>query len=218
MVKINQENILKELQILRGRLNTVDLKECIETLELLTKSLSILKGNNLLTDDSSPDEWNDCKIKYNLGKQFVDIIRIYSERVSILMNEKSECKDEENTRKEIINETDKEIDNIINILTSSTSASTSLSNQSSIKNKDELPSCSNSHQCHEITHNNSSKLEEENIFKVVIDKTTSNNNIDYDSDINDDFMNEYDSDFNEDFSSSDEDNDKDKDSDGDSDN
>jgi len=44
-------------------------------------------------------EWNDyCKIRYNLGKHFVDIIRLYNERLSRLINEKYELLDYEETR------------------------------------------------------------------------------------------------------------------------
>ncbi|ORX82762.1 hypothetical protein BCR32DRAFT_159082 [Anaeromyces robustus] len=87
MLKINQENVLKDLQIIRGKLNTATLEECIETLQLLVKSIFFLKEKK--SDSCSEDEWNEyCKIRFNLGKHFVDIIRLYNERLSYHINEK----------------------------------------------------------------------------------------------------------------------------------
>ncbi|KAG4099027.1 hypothetical protein H8356DRAFT_1669871 [Neocallimastix lanati (nom. inval.)] len=86
MLQINEENVLKDLTIIRSKLNTASLEECVETLQLLVKSIFFLKEKKLSTYQDK--EWNDyCKIRYNLGKHFVEIIRLYNERLSVLINE-----------------------------------------------------------------------------------------------------------------------------------
>jgi len=87
MLRINEENVLKDLSIIRSKLNNATLEECVDTLQLLAKSILFLKEKK---SNSYPEnEWNDyCKIKYNLGKHFVEIIHLYNERLSLLLNER----------------------------------------------------------------------------------------------------------------------------------
>jgi len=97
MLQINQENVLKDLSIIKSKLDSASLEECVETLQILIKSMFFLKEKKLPTYQEK--EWNDyCKIRYNLGKHFVDIIRLYNERLSRLINERYELLDYEETR------------------------------------------------------------------------------------------------------------------------
>jgi len=108
MLKINEQGILKDLRTIKSQLNTVSLENCIDTLQLLTKSMSFLKDSKSASDTEK--EWNDyCKLKFKLGRQFVDIIRLYNEKLTMLINESYyDLEDEFNYYNDVI-------DNVINI-------------------------------------------------------------------------------------------------------
>ncbi|ORX47903.1 hypothetical protein BCR36DRAFT_330113 [Piromyces finnis] len=87
MLNINEENVLKDLEIIKSKIDTASLEDCIETLQLLVKSMFFLKEKKL--DTYTEKEWESyCKIRYNLGRHFVDVIRMYNEKISKIVNER----------------------------------------------------------------------------------------------------------------------------------
>jgi len=89
MLQIDEEVVLSDLSIIRSKLDNASLEECVETLQLLIKSLSFLKKKRLPT--YSDNEWNEyCRVSYNLGRLFVDLIESYNNRLFKLINERYE--------------------------------------------------------------------------------------------------------------------------------
>jgi len=86
MLNINEKGVLKDLTLIKASLKTASLEECVSTLQLLTKSMNFLKEKRSNTD--TEEEWNDfSKVKFNLGRHFVDIIRLYNEKLTMLIIE-----------------------------------------------------------------------------------------------------------------------------------
>jgi len=87
MLNINEQGVLNDLKVIRNNLNSASLEDSVKTLQLLTKSMNFLIERK--SDTDSEKDWNDTsRLKYNLGRHFVDIIRQYNERVLLIINEK----------------------------------------------------------------------------------------------------------------------------------
>jgi len=89
MLDINQENVLRDLEIIRNKLDTATLEQCVETLQILIQSMFFLKEKK--PADITDEEWDDySRIRFNLGSHFVNVIDLYNERLTRLINENNQ--------------------------------------------------------------------------------------------------------------------------------